>query len=49
LTTVHVPSAEMGKRAADHLVAQINHETTLLHTEVDIELMIRDTTARPRH
>jgi LacI family transcriptional regulator len=49
LTTVHVPSAEMGKRAANHLVAQINHETTLLHTEVDIELMIRHTTGVPRH
>lgn len=49
LTTVNIPSAEMGKRAADHLVGQINHETTLLHTEVDIELMIRDTTAAPRH
>jgi LacI family transcriptional regulator len=48
LTTVHVPSAEMGKRAADHLIAQINHETTLLHTEIDVELMIRDTTAPPR-
>lgn len=48
LTTVHVPSAEMGKRAADHLVAQINNETTLLHTQVDIELMIRDTTAVPK-
>jgi LacI family transcriptional regulator len=48
LTTVHVPSAEMGKRAADHLVAQINHETTLLHTEIDIELMVRDTTAPPK-
>jgi LacI family transcriptional regulator len=48
LTTVHIPSAEMGKRAADHLIGQINHETTLLHTEVGIELMIRGTTAAPR-
>lgn len=48
LTTVHVPSAEMGQRAANYLVAQINHEATLLHTEVDIELMIRHTTAAPR-
>jgi LacI family transcriptional regulator len=49
LTTVHIPSAEMGKLAAEHLVAQINNETTLLHTEVGIQLMIRDTTGLPRH
>ncbi len=45
LTTVRIPSAEMGRLAADHLIAQINQEDTLLSTEVDIELMIRDTTA----
>ncbi len=48
LTTMHVPSAEMGKRAAEFLVARINGETTLLHTEIDVDLMIRDTTAKPR-
>ncbi len=47
LTTVHIPSAEMGRLAADHLLAQINQEDTSLSTEVDIELMIRDTTAPP--
>ncbi len=48
LTTMHVPAAEMGKRAADFLVARINGEATLLHTEVDVDLMIRDTTGKPR-
>ncbi len=48
LTTMHVPSVEMGKRAADFLIASINGETTLLHTEIDVDLMIRDTTAKPR-
>jgi len=48
LTTMHIPSAEMGKRAAEFLVAQINGETTLLHTEVNVDMMIRDTTAKPR-
>ncbi|MES9935404.1 MAG: LacI family DNA-binding transcriptional regulator [Sedimenticola sp.] len=48
LTTMRVPSAEMGKRAADFLIARINGETTLLHTEIDVDLMIRDTTAKPR-
>lgn len=48
LTTMNVPSAEMGKRAADHLIGQINNETTLLHKEVEIELMIRETVAPPK-
>ena len=48
LTTIHVPSAEMGKRSADYLVAKLNNESTLLHTEIDIDLMIRNTTAKPR-
>jgi len=48
LTTIHVPSAEMGKRTAEFLVARINGETTLFHTEIDVDLMIRDTTAKPR-
>jgi LacI family transcriptional regulator len=48
LTTVHVPSKEMGELAADFLVAQINCESQLLHTEVGTDVMIRDTTAKPR-
>ena len=48
LTTIHVPSAEMGKRAADFLAARIKGETTLLHTEIGVDLMIRDTTGKPK-
>lgn len=48
LTTIHVPLAEMGAHAADFLVSQINHETSLLHTEITTDLMVRNTTAKPR-
>ena len=47
LTTVHVPSAEMGGQAADFLVAQINRQPCVMHTEIKTDLMVRDTTARP--
>ncbi|MDH5354255.1 MAG: LacI family DNA-binding transcriptional regulator [Gammaproteobacteria bacterium] len=48
LTTIHVPLAEMGELAANFLVSQINNESTLLHTEMKTELMVRGTTAKPR-
>ena len=48
LTTIHVPLAEMGELAADFLVSQINNENSLLHTEIDTDLMVRSTTAKPR-
>ncbi|MDA3919358.1 MAG: LacI family DNA-binding transcriptional regulator [Salinisphaera sp.] len=44
LTTVNVPSAEMGTRAADFLVKRIHGETTLPHTEVETTLIVRGTT-----
>lgn len=48
LTTIHVPLAEMGELAANFLVSQINNESTLLHTEMKTDLMVRGTTAKPR-
>ena len=47
LTTIRVPAAEMGKRAADFLLAQIKNEDTLWHQEVAAVLKVRDTTAPP--
>ncbi len=44
LTTVKVPSSEMGAKAADFLVKRINGETTLLHTEIETTLIVRGTT-----
>ena len=49
LTTIHVPSAEMGEQAADFLVARIRQEPSMLHTEIMADLMVRETTAKPRN
>jgi LacI family transcriptional regulator len=48
LTTVYVPSAEMGKNAAEYLVAQIRQETLEPPAEMETRLMVRQTTAKPR-
>nr|XP_061811363.1 HTH-type transcriptional repressor PurR-like [Nerophis lumbriciformis] len=48
LTTVCVPSAEMGEQAADYLVAQIRQESPEIPIEIETKLMIRETTAKPR-
>jgi len=48
LTTIHVPSAEMGENAADYLVAQIRQEPLAPPLEMGTRLMVRETTAKPR-
>ncbi len=48
LTTVHVPSAEMGLLAAEHLVACLAGQTGVIHKEVETSLVVRRTTAPPR-
>lgn len=48
LTTVHVPSEEMGQRAADHLLARIQGKTILFKERLDTEVVIRGTTAPPK-
>ena len=47
LTTMRVPSAEMGRRAADFLLARINGETVPDKVELEAELIVRGTTAPP--
>jgi len=49
LTTIHVPSAEMGENAAEYLVAQIRQEPFEPPTEIETRLMVRETTAKPRN
>ncbi len=44
LTTVKVPSSEMGAKAADYLVNCINGERTQLRTEIETTLIVRGTT-----
>jgi LacI family transcriptional regulator len=48
MTTVRVPAAEMGEQAAEFLISQIRNESTLLHIEIGTDLMVRDTTSKPR-
>ena len=50
LTTIHVPKREMGKRAADLLLHQIqeNETDSPQRISLDAELVVRSTTAPPR-
>ncbi len=48
LTTINVPSAEMGEDAAEYLVAQIRQEPLAPPVEMGTRLMERETTAKPR-
>ena len=48
LTTVYVPSAEMGENAAEYLVAQIRQEPLEPPAEIETKLMVRETTAKPQ-
>ncbi len=47
LTTVRVPVAEMGRRAADYLLDRIAGHAPPAHSELQADLVIRGTTARP--
>jgi len=47
LTTMHVPSAEMGRRAADYLLERLGGETPSPSTELDVRLIVRSSTAPP--
>lgn len=48
LTTIHVPSVEMGHRAADYLIARLAGQETAEKIELDVSLVVRDSTSRPR-
>ncbi len=48
LTTIHVPSAEMGENAAGYLVAQIGQRPLEPPAEIEAKLMVRETTAKPQ-
>ncbi|GJL80496.1 MAG: transcriptional regulator [marine bacterium B5-7] len=48
LTTVSIPSAQIGTLAANYLVARLEDKTTASKTRLSSHLVIRDTTAPPR-
>ncbi len=47
LTTVRIPTAEIGRRAAQHLLARLNGEKAEMRTELAVELIVRGSTAPP--
>jgi LacI family transcriptional regulator len=47
LTTVRIPTAELGHRTARHLLARLNGEETARRTELAVELIVRGSTAPP--
>ena len=47
LTTVSVPAREMGRRAAEYLLARLEGAPVLEATELEATLVIRGTTAPP--
>ncbi len=47
LTTIHVPSQDMGRTAADFLLANLNGENISSHTKLEADLILRASTAPP--
>jgi LacI family transcriptional regulator len=47
LTTLHIPAAEMGRRAAEYLLARLGGEPMPRSTELEVGLLVRGTTAPP--
>lgn len=45
LTTVHIPTAEIGQRAAQHILARLNGEKVETRIELAVELVVRGSTA----
>jgi len=48
LTTVHVPSGAMGRKAADYLLARLNGEEAPAKIELEANLILRASAAPPR-
>lgn len=47
LTTVHLPTAELGRAIAEHLIARLNGEVRPRHTQMEIELVRRCSSGAP--
>ena len=47
LTTVRIPTIEIGRRTARHMLARLNGEKTEKRTELAVELIVRGSTAPP--
>ena len=49
LTTMQVPFMDMGEKAADYILSCINKETVHEKTELNVNLIVRNTTAPPKN
>jgi LacI family transcriptional regulator len=47
LTTVHVPVAELGRRAGNYLLGRVSGRPVADRTLLDVDLVVRDSTAPP--
>jgi LacI family transcriptional regulator len=47
LTTIHVPTDEIGRRAADSMLAALKHGAPIASWEVETQLVVRASTAPP--
>lgn len=48
LTTMHIPSEELGRYAAEYLLARLSGEPVPSKTEIEVSLIVRGTTAPPK-
>ncbi len=48
LTTVHVPAADIGRLAAEHLITSISGKHAVVPTELPTHLVLRGSCAGPR-
>ena len=48
LTTMHLPTDEVWRRAGEYLVRHLAGQSAVLHHEVDASLVVRESTAPPR-
>jgi LacI family transcriptional regulator len=48
LTTMHVPTDEVWTRAGEYLVNSLSGRAAALHHEVDVSLVVRESTASPK-
>ena len=49
LTTVKTPQQEMGTLAGQYLIAKLNNEEALIPTQLEIEIVVRESCAPPIH
>jgi LacI family transcriptional regulator len=47
LTTIHVPTDELWRRAGEYVVRHLGGEKVTMHHEIDFSLVVRESTAPP--